>query len=63
MNQSTLNKSQQMIYSVMMMDKHIFESIPINPHVKHVETIISEMFDKKLLTKMILEPNGQLIVS
>jgi hypothetical protein len=63
MNKSALNKSQQMIQSVMMMDKHLFNSIPINPLITHLEIIISEMFNKQVLTKMILKPNGQLIVS
>jgi hypothetical protein len=63
MSQSALNKSQQMIHSVMMMDKHIFNNIPINPLITHLEIIISEMFDKKVLTKMILKRDGQLMVS
>jgi hypothetical protein len=62
MNKSALNKSQQMIQSVMMMDKHLFNNIPINPLITHLEIIISEMFNKQVLTKMILKPNGQLIV-
>jgi hypothetical protein len=63
MNQSALNKTQQIIYSVMMMDKHLFNNIPINPLFSAIEIIISEMFNKKVLTKMILKPDGQLIIS